>query len=46
VDGNAEDRRGTISVFDGIPPVIKTFEDTDSEAKAVGQWIETLLNPN
>jgi superfamily I DNA/RNA helicase/mRNA-degrading endonuclease RelE of RelBE toxin-antitoxin system len=44
VDGNPEDRRGTISVFDGLPPVIETFEDTDSEAKAVGQWVDNLLN--
>ena len=44
VDGNAEDRQGTISVFDGLPPVIKTLEDTDSETKAVGQWIDNLLN--
>ncbi len=44
VDGNAEGRQGTISVFDGLPPVIKTFEDTESETKAVGQWVDSLLN--
>jgi superfamily I DNA/RNA helicase len=39
VDGNAEDRRGTISVFNGPAPTIETFDDPDEEAEAVGGWI-------
>jgi UvrD-like helicase C-terminal domain/AAA domain len=39
VDGNAEDRRGTISVFNGPAPSIETFDDPDEEAEAVGGWI-------
>jgi superfamily I DNA/RNA helicase len=39
VDGNAEDRRGTVSVFNGPAPVIDTFDDPDQEAEAVSAWI-------
>jgi hypothetical protein len=39
VDGNSESRRGTISVFNGIDPVIETFADADQEAAAVGKWL-------
>jgi superfamily I DNA/RNA helicase len=38
VDGNSESRRGTISVFNGLEPVIETFADRDEEAAAVGRW--------
>ena len=27
-----------------MPPAIETFDDTDSEAKAVGQWVDNLFN--
>jgi superfamily I DNA/RNA helicase len=43
VDGNAEDRRGTVSVFNGPPPTIETFDDPDQEARAVGEWISARL---
>jgi superfamily I DNA/RNA helicase len=39
VDGNAEDRRGTVSVFNGPPPEIETFDDPERESEAVGVWI-------
>jgi superfamily I DNA/RNA helicase len=39
VDGNSESRRGTISVFNGVDPVIETFADQDKEAAAVGIWL-------
>ena len=39
VDGNAEDRRGTVSVFDGPAPTIETFDDPEQESEAVGVWI-------
>jgi superfamily I DNA/RNA helicase len=40
VDGNAEDRRGTISVFNGPAPQIETYDDPEQEAEAVGAWIK------
>lgn len=39
VDGNAEDRRGTVSVFNGPPPLIRTFPDQKEEAAAVAMWL-------
>jgi superfamily I DNA/RNA helicase len=39
VDGNAEDRRGTVSVFNGPAPEIETFDDPEEESEAVGGWI-------
>jgi superfamily I DNA/RNA helicase len=39
VDGNAEDRRGTVSVFNGPAPTVETFEDPEQEAEAVSEWI-------
>ncbi len=34
MDGNAEDRRGTVSVFNGPAPTIETFDDPEQEAEA------------
>ena len=39
VDGNSEDRSDTVSVFNGPPPVIRTFKDESAEITAVGGWI-------
>ncbi len=43
VDGNVEERRGTISVFNGQPPAIAVCEDADAEAQMVGQWLVERL---
>ncbi|MCZ7571605.1 MAG: UvrD-helicase domain-containing protein [Ardenticatenaceae bacterium] len=43
VDGNVEERRGTISVFNGPPPMITVVEDTTVESQVVGQWIAERL---
>jgi hypothetical protein len=43
VDGNVEDRRGTVSVFNGPAPVIQQFNSFDDEAKAVGEWLMELV---
>lgn len=40
VDGNLETRKGTISVFNGPEPVIRSFDDADLESQAVGQWLK------
>jgi hypothetical protein len=39
VDGNSESRRGTISVFNGVEPLVKTFADPDREVAEVGEWL-------
>jgi superfamily I DNA/RNA helicase/mRNA-degrading endonuclease RelE of RelBE toxin-antitoxin system len=39
VDGNADDRSDTVSLFNGPPPTIQTYKCQDEEIKAVGNWI-------
>ncbi len=39
VDGNAEDRRGTVSVFNGPLPVVRTAASIDAEVQTVAAWI-------
>lgn len=43
VDGNSEGRRGTVSVFNGPPPEIAVFHDSDQEVSAVGKWLAARL---
>lgn len=43
VDGNAEGRRGTVSMFDGPPPMVVVCRDTDHECRIVGNWIKDRL---
>ncbi|MBE2197830.1 MAG: UvrD-helicase domain-containing protein [Anaerolinea sp.] len=43
VDGNVEERRGTVSVFNGPPPVIDIFADEGDEVTAVGDWLTARL---
>jgi superfamily I DNA/RNA helicase len=38
-DGNVEERKGTISVFNGPPPVVQTFDDLAGEQGAVSAWL-------
>lgn len=40
VDGNSEARKGTISVFNGPVPVVKTFAGATEESAAVGRWLK------
>jgi mRNA-degrading endonuclease RelE of RelBE toxin-antitoxin system len=44
VDGNAEDRRGTVSVFNGPAPVIRTFDSEAEETDAVVAWLKDRSN--
>ncbi len=44
VDGNTEDRRGTVSVFNGTAPVIKSFGNQAEEINAVGEWLMDRSN--
>lgn len=39
VDGNTEERRGTISVFNGAPPMIRALDSQDEEARTVADWL-------
>lgn len=43
VDGNAEGRRGTVSMFDGPPPMVIACSDADHECGTVGKWIKDRL---
>ena len=42
VDGNVEDRRGTVSAFNGDPPKTGYFDDAQLESRAVGDWLKAL----
>tara|TARA_R110002110_G_scaffold405550_1_gene624802 strand:- start:70361 stop:72439 length:2079 start_codon:yes stop_codon:yes gene_type:complete len=39
VDGNVDDRRGTISVFNGPRPDICVYDDEQQEINAVSEWL-------
>ena len=39
VDGNIDDRSGTISVYNGPPPLVKVADDAEGECAIVRQWI-------
>lgn len=39
VDGNTEERRGTISVFNGPRPTIRVFDTQQDEIETVSQWL-------
>ena len=43
VDGNLEQRRGTVSVFDGPAPIIEIHDDLETEIELVGEWIANRL---
>jgi len=39
VDGNVEDRRGTVSVFNGPSPTIQILDSVEEENKVVADWL-------
>lgn len=43
VDGIEQDRRGTVSVFNGPEPEIMTFADSDAETRGVAAWITQIV---
>lgn len=43
IDGNTEDRTGTVSVFNGPPPTILSCANEAEEIKSVGEWIAEKL---
>jgi mRNA-degrading endonuclease RelE of RelBE toxin-antitoxin system len=44
VDGNLEERSGTISVFNGPQPTILVFDTPEDEIAAVSQWLAERIN--
>jgi superfamily I DNA/RNA helicase len=43
VDGNVEDRRGAVSVFNGAAPLVAVYETSNEEATAVAAWLKGRL---
>lgn len=43
VDGIEEDRKGTVSVFNGLDPQVEVFETADQEVEAVASWISAMI---
>jgi UvrD-like helicase family protein len=44
VDGNREERRHTVSVFNGLPPQIRTYPTEGEESEGVGAWLRQLAD--
>jgi hypothetical protein len=42
-DANEQDRRGTVSVFNGPEPTIRTFTDIAAETRGVAEWIKETI---
>ena len=43
VDGNQDDRRHTVSVFNGPAPAVKVHDSPEDEIEAVAEWIANHL---
>ena len=43
VDGNEEDRRDVISVFNGLEPEVKTFDNASQETEEVAAWVRKII---
>ena len=44
VDGNLEERKGTVSVFNGPQPAIQVPEDGEAESSAVSDWLTARIS--
>lgn len=44
VDGNVEDRFGTVSVFNGVRPSILVFDDESTEMQGVAAWVRRVVD--
>ena len=44
VDGNEEERKGVLSVFEGPKPLINFFQNADEEKKELSNWLAELIN--
>lgn len=43
VDGNEEDRTGTVSIFNGPSPQTQTHDDPESEMTSIADWINERM---
>ena len=43
VDGNVEDRQGTVSIFNGPRPSIQAFNDEEMERAKVSEWLNAKV---
>ena len=43
VDGNTEERKGTVSVFNGPNPAVRALGDAKAEIEAVAEWLEARI---
>ncbi len=46
VDGNVEDRKGTVSVFNGPRPSIYAFDNEEMENREVSKWLTARVSEN
>ena len=44
VDGNEEDRRGTVSVFNGPDPEVRVLDNCSQEIEAIGLWVYEAID--
>ena len=44
VDGNEEDRRGTVSVFNGPDPKVRFFDDSSQETEGLALWVREAVD--
>ena len=44
VDGNLEERKGTVSVFNGPKPTIQVLEDEEGESIAESEWLTARIS--
>jgi len=44
VDGNEEDRRGAVSVFNGPEPTVKVFDNKEDEIDGLVYWVQTAID--
>jgi mRNA-degrading endonuclease RelE of RelBE toxin-antitoxin system len=44
VDGNIEERKATISLFNGPPPTIQTLDSIEKESRTVSDWLKARTN--
>ena len=44
VDGNLEERKGTVSVFNGPHPAVQVLADEETESSEVNDWLTTRIS--
>ena len=44
VDGNSEERKGTVSVFNGPKPAVQVLADEETESSEVSDWLTTRIS--